>query len=127
MEIDQKTATIYGKKRLREIDRRIHFLTRRLDIAEPTDPSAHHGGEQVFGATVCYADESGMKQTITILGIDEADNTLNQVSWVSPVARALLRARLGDVVRLQTPVGIQEIEVLSVTYPAPGQAAGFDR
>lgn len=119
---------IYGKKRLREIDRRIHFLTRRLDIAEPTDPSAHHGGDQVFfGATVCYADESGMQKTITILGIDEADNTLNQVSWVSPVARALLRARLGDVVRLQTPVGTQEIEVLSVTYPAPGQAAGLDR
>lgn len=119
---------IYGKKRLREIDRRIHFLTRRLDIAEPTDPSAHHGGDQVFfGATVSYADESGMQKTITILGIDEADNTLNQVSWVSPVARALLRARLGDVVRLQTPVGTQEIEVLSVTYPAPGQAAGLDR
>ena len=111
---------IYGKKRLREIDRRIHFLTRRLDIAEPTDPSAHHGGDQVFfGATVCYAEESGVERTITILGIDEADNTLNQVSWISPVARALLKARVGDVVRLQTPVGVQEIEVLSVSYPAP--------
>jgi transcription elongation factor GreB len=112
---------IYGKKRLREIDRRIHFLTRRLDIAEPTDPSAHHGGDQVFfGATVCYVDESDVERTITILGIDEADNTLNQVSWVSPVARALLKARVGDVVRMQTPAGAQDIEVLSVSYPKPG-------
>lgn len=113
---------IYGKKRLREIDRRIHFLTRRLDIAEPTDPSAHHGGDQVFfGATVSYAEESGLERTITIMGIDEADNTLNQVSWISPVARALLKARVGDVVRLQMPGGVQDIEVLSVTYPAPSR------
>lgn len=111
---------IYGKKRLREIDRRIHFLTRRLDIALPTDPSAHHGGDQVFfGATVRYVDEADVERTVTILGIDEADNTLNQVSWISPVARALLKARVGDVVRMQTPAGAQEIEVLAVSYPAP--------
>ena len=112
---------LYGKKRLREIDRRIRFLTRRLEIAEVTDPSLHHGGEQIFfGATVHYADEEGVESTVTILGIDEAQSALGQVSWVSPVARALLKARVGDAVRLITPVGAREIEVLSVDYPAPG-------
>jgi len=111
---------LYGKKRLREIDRRIRFLTRRLELAEVTDPSAHHGGDQVFfGATVTYADESGVERTVTILGIDEADHLLHQVSWISPIARALLKARTGDVVKLATPAGTQEIEVLSVCYPAP--------
>ena len=111
---------LYGKKRLREIDRRIRFLTRRLEIAEVTDPSLHHGGEQIFfGATVHYADEEGVESTVTILGIDEAQSALGQVSWVSPVARALLKARVGDAVRLITPVGAREIEVLSVDYPAP--------
>jgi len=112
---------LYGKKRLREIDRRIRFLTRRLEIAEVTDPSLHHGGEQVFfGATVHYVDEDGVESTVTILGIDEAQSALGQVSWVSPVARALLKARVGDAVRLITPAGAREIEVLSVDYPAPG-------
>lgn len=111
---------IYGKKRLREIDRRIRFLTRRLEIAEVTDPSAHHGGDQVFfGATVTYADEAGQERTITIKGIDEADNAHGEVSWVSPVARTLLRARVGDVLSLPTPAGNVEIEVLAVRYPAP--------
>jgi transcription elongation factor GreB len=114
---------IYGKKRLREIDRRIRFLTRRLELAEVTDPSAHHGSDQVFfGATVCYADESGVERTVTILGIDEADSAQQQVSWVSPVARALLKAHAGDVLRLVTPAGAQDVEVLAVSYPAP--AAG---
>jgi transcription elongation factor GreB len=109
---------LYGKKRLREIDRRIRFLTRRLELAEVTDPSVHHGGDQVFfGATVTYADESGAERTVTILGIDEADHLLHQVSWISPIARALLKARTGDVVKLATPAGIQEIEVLEVRYP----------
>jgi transcription elongation factor GreB len=112
---------IYGKKRLREIDRRIHFLTRRLDIAEVSDPSVHHGSDQVFfGATVCYADESGLERTVTIMGIDEADSTQGQVSWISPIARALLKAHEGDVVRLQTPAGGQDVEVVSVRYPRPG-------
>ncbi|HXD40400.1 MAG TPA: transcription elongation factor GreB [Ramlibacter sp.] len=112
---------IYGKKRLREIDRRIRFLTRRLELAEVTDPSVHHGGEQVFfGATVTYADEAGQERTITILGIDEADSAHGQVSWISPIARALLKARVGDSVKLVTPLGVQEIEVLEVSYPAPG-------
>ena len=110
---------LYGKKRLREIDRRIRFLTKRLEIAEITDPSAHHGSDQVFfGATVTYADESGKERTVTILGIDEADSARGQVSWIAPIARALLKAREGDAVKLMTPAGVQEIEVLEVSYPA---------
>lgn len=111
---------IYGKKRLREIDRRIRFLTKRLEIAEVTDPAMHCGHDQVFfGATVTYADESGAERTITIMGIDEADSSQGQVSWISPIARALLKAREGDVVKLVTPLGAKEIEVLEVRYPAP--------
>ncbi|MDB5874259.1 MAG: greB, partial [Ramlibacter sp.] len=111
---------IYGKKRLREIDRRIRFLTKRLEIAEVTDPAVHQGRDQVFfGATVRYAHESGEDRTITIMGIDEADSAQGQVSWISPIARALLKARQGDVVKLVTPAGVQEIEVLEVRYPAP--------
>lgn len=114
---------IYGKKRLREIDRRIRFLTKRLEIAEVTDPAVHHGSDQVFfGATVTYADESGLERTVTIMGIDEADSAQGQVSWISPVARALLKAREGDVARLVTPAGAQEIEVLKVIYPAAASA-----
>ena len=111
---------LYGKKRLREIDRRIRFLTKRLEIAEVTDPATHHGSDQVFfGATVTYADEAGEERTITILGIDEADSAQAQVSWISPVARALLKTREGDVAKLITPAGVQEIEVIRVSYPAP--------
>ena len=110
----------YGKKRLREIDRRIRFLTKRLEIAEITDPSNHHGKDQVFfGATVTYVDEADVERTVTILGIDEADSLKAQVTWVSPIARALLKAREGDVVKLVTPVGGQEVEVVQVRYPAP--------
>ena len=110
----------YGKKRLREIDRRIRFLTKRLEIAEITDPSNHHGKDQVFfGATVTYVDESDVERTVTILGIDEADSLKAEVTWVSPIARALLKAREGDVVKLVTPVGVQEVEVVEVRYPAP--------
>lgn len=111
---------LYGKKRLREIDRRIRFLSKRLEAAEVTDPSIHHGSDQVFfGSTVRYADEEGEEREITILGIDEADSARSQVSWISPIARSLLRAREGDVVKLATPGGVKEIEVLSVRYPAP--------
>ncbi|MDO5653685.1 MAG: transcription elongation factor GreB [Brachymonas sp.] len=111
---------LYGKKRMREIDRRIRFLTRRLELAEVADPSAHHGSDQVFfGATVTYADEAGTENTITILGIDEVDNLQGQVSWIAPISRALLRSRVGDTVLLQTPAGVQEIEVVDVQYPAP--------
>ncbi|AEG94412.1 Candidate transcription elongation factor (Transcript cleavage factor) [Ramlibacter tataouinensis TTB310] len=115
---------LYGKKRLREIDRRIRFLTKRLEAAEVTDPSVHHGRDQVFfGATVRYADGAGQERTISIMGIDEADSRQGQVSWISPIARALLKAREGDVVKLVTPAGVQEIEVLEVSYPAPAPAA----
>ena len=111
---------LYGKKRLREIDRRIRFLTKRLEIAEVADPSLHHGSEQIFfGASVTYADASGAERTVTIKGIDEADNLAGEVSWISPIARALLRARVGDEVRLVTPKGEETIEVVEVAYPAP--------
>jgi transcription elongation factor GreB len=113
---------LYGKKRLREIDRRIRFLTKRLEIADITDPSVHHGSDQVFfGATVTYAESGGPERTITILGIDEADSARQQVSWISPIARALLKAREGDAVRLVTPAGVQDIDVILVTYPTPAQ------
>jgi transcription elongation factor GreB len=109
---------IYGKRRLREIDKRIRFLTKRLEIAEISDPSVHFGSDQVFfGATVTYEDESGLQRTVTILGIDEADNLKQQVSWVSPIARTLLRTQVGDVVRLSSPGGIQDIEIIRVSYP----------
>ncbi len=109
---------IYGKKRLREIDRRIRFLTKRLEIAVVTDPTVHFGSDQVFfGATVSYADGSGLERTVTILGIDEADSAQHQVSWISPIARTLLKARAGDVLRLVTPAGVEDIEVMGVHYP----------
>jgi transcription elongation factor GreB len=111
---------LYGKKRLREIDRRIRFLTKRLDIAEVADPSAHHGSDQVFfGATVTYANAKGEERSITIKGIDETDNLHGEVSWISPIARALLKAREGDEVKMQTPGGVETIEVVAVRYPAP--------
>jgi transcription elongation factor GreB len=111
---------LYGKKRLREIDRRIRFLTKRLDIAEVADPSAHHGSEQIFfGATVTYANEKGDERTITIKGIDETDNLAGEVSWISPIARALLKARVGDEVALMTPGGLEKLEIVEVQYPAP--------
>ena len=116
---------IYGKKRLREIDRRIRFLTKRLEIAEVTDPCVHLGRDQVFfGATVTYVEDSGVQRTVTILGIDEANSALGQVTWVSPIARTLLKAHLGDVLKLQTPAGPLEIEVLKVVYPSATVALG---
>jgi transcription elongation factor GreB len=109
----------YGKKRLREIDRRIRFLTKRLEIAEIIDPSVHHGNDQIFfGATVTYSDENGTDSTVTIRGIDEADSARGEVSWVSPIARTLLKARVGDLLKLVTPGGTKQIEVLDVRYPA---------
>lgn len=116
---------LYGKKRLREIDRRIRFLTKRLECAEVVDPSVHHGKDQVFfGATVTYAREDASEVTVTILGIDEADTANGQISWISPVARALLKAREGDEVRLLTPAGPQTLTILRVQYPAPTGSAG---
>lgn len=112
---------LYGKKRLREIDRRIRFLTKRLDIAEVVDPSVHHGTDQVFfGATVRYVHGVDEERTITIKGVDEADSAAGEVSWIAPMARALLGARVGDEVRVQTPAGVDEVEVLAVSYPSAG-------
>ncbi len=112
---------LYGKKRLREIDRRIRFLTKRLDIAEVADPSVHHGSDQVFfGATVTYVNQRDEERTITIKGIDEADSLRGEVSWVAPVARVLLKARVGDELQLMTPGGLEQIEVVEVHYPEPG-------
>ena len=113
---------LYGKKRLREIDRRIRFLTKRLEIAEVTDPSVHFGNAQIFfGATVTYADDAGVERTVTIKGIDEANSAQGEVSWISPIARTLLKAREGDELKLVMPDRVGDIEVLKVSYPAPRQ------
>ena len=113
---------LYGKKRLREIDRRIRFLTKRLDIAEVADPALHHGGDQVFfGATVTYVNQRDETRTVTIKGVDEVDNLNGEISWISPIARALLKARVGDEVQLMTPGGLEQIEVIDVRYPCPGR------
>lgn len=112
---------LYGKRRLREIDRRIRFLTKRLEIAQVTDASAHFGSDQVFfGATVTFEDAAtGREETVTILGIDEAQSALGQVSWISPIARALLKARVDDEVTLPTPAGPRQLIVTAVAYPPP--------
>ena len=111
---------LYGKKRLREIDRRIRFLTKRLDIAEIADPSLHFGNDQVFfGATVTYVNQRDEERTVTIKGIDEADSLQGEISWIAPIARALLKTRVGDEVQLITPGGLEQIEVIGVRYPAP--------
>ncbi|WP_394780765.1 transcription elongation factor GreB [Undibacterium sp.] len=109
---------IYGKRRLREIDRRIRFLTKRLDLAEVVDPRVHHGSDQIFfGATVRYENQHGEEKTITITGVDEFDPLKGKISWISPVARALTKARTGDTIVLQTPGGEDELYILDVTYP----------
>ena len=113
---------IYGKKRLREIDRRIHFLNKRLDSAEVVDPARRGDSDQIyFGATVTYAYVRGGREerNITIVGVDEVDTKRGQVSWLSPIARALLKKRSGDVVILATPAGEAEIEIIGVRYRAP--------
>ena len=113
---------IYGKKRLREIDRRIRFLVRRLDIAEVVDPEVRgddDNADQVFfGATVTIRDAAGATRTVAIVGIDEIDTTRGYISWISPMSRALLKAREGDVVTLHTPAGAEDLEVLGVRYQA---------
>jgi len=107
---------LYGKKRLREIDRRVRFLLKRLEIAEPVDPKLQKNREQVFfGATVTY-EHHGTERTVRIVGIDEARLEHGEVSWISPVARALMKAREGDVVELRTPHGPEQIEVIEIAY-----------
>ncbi len=108
---------LYGKKRLKEIDRRIRFLSKRLEAAEVVDPAQRTNFDQVFfGATVTYATRDDVEHTITIVGIDEADVDKGQVSWISPIARALLKARVGDTVDIRAPAGPETIEVVSIAY-----------
>ncbi|MCC6208551.1 MAG: transcription elongation factor GreB [Gammaproteobacteria bacterium] len=107
----------YNKKRLREIDRRARYLTKRLESAEVVDPQLQRGLEQVFfGATVTYARDDGSEHTVTLVGIDEADLEHGKINWQSPVAKALLKARVGDTVKLRTPSGQEIIEILSIGY-----------
>ena len=108
---------IYGKKRLRQIDSRIRFLSKRLEAAEVVDPARQENTEQIFfGATVSYTDGSGRDMTIQIVGVDEAEPSDGKISWISPVARALLKARAGDLVTLNTPAGRDELEIFAVRY-----------
>lgn len=110
---------IYGKKRLREIDRRIYFLNKRLDNAVVVDPATRGDSDQIyFGATVVYVDSTGEERTVTIVGMDEVDPARGYVSWISPVARALLKKSSGDTVMLHTPGGAQKIEIIDVRYEA---------
>jgi transcription elongation factor GreB len=110
---------IYGKKRLREVDRRIRFLSKRLEHAEVVDPATREGTDQVFfGATVTIADQDGSESTFAIVGIDEADAGRGRIAWISPMARALLKAREGDTVSVQTPDGRREVEIVEVRYVA---------
>jgi len=110
---------IYGKRRLRQVDSRIRFLTKRLENAEVVDPEAREATDQIFfSATVTYAREDGREETVSIVGVDETDLKKNHISWTSPVARALLKAREGDVVQLRTPSGVEELEILEVRYCA---------
>ncbi|MCE1239704.1 MAG: transcription elongation factor GreB [Azonexaceae bacterium] len=108
---------IYGKRRLREIDRRIRFLGKRLDIAEVVDPLRQGENDQIFfGATVTIGEPDGTENTYTIVGIDEADASRGRISWISPLARALIKAREGDSIRFQSPVGLRDIDILEVRY-----------
>lgn len=108
---------LYGKKRLREIDRRIRFLLKRLEIAEVVDPARQTNRAQVFfGARVTYVDERDREHRIRIVGIDEARSEQGDISWIAPVARALLKARVGDSVDVRTPSGLESIEVLAISY-----------
>ncbi len=110
---------IYGKRRLREIDRRIRFLTRRLDLAQVVDPVMREGTDQVFfGATVRVSDEQGVESLYQIVGVDETDGSRGRISWLSPLARALIKSREGDRVRFQSPGGWRYVDVITVEYSA---------
>ncbi|MFA4993723.1 MAG: transcription elongation factor GreB [Bdellovibrionales bacterium] len=108
---------IYGKKRLREIDRRIHYLTKKLETAEIVDPKQQKNRAQVFfGATVTYVRQDDGTHSVTLVGIDEAELSKGKISWISPIAKALLKARVGDAIEVRTPSGIDTIEILSICY-----------
>lgn len=106
----------YGKKRLREIDRRIRFLQRRMDIAEIVVPENQKGDRVLFGATVTVQDESGSNRIYKVVGIDETDAKVGKISWISPIGKALLQAKVGDAVLLQTPKGEEELEILKIEF-----------
>ena len=108
---------IYGKKRLREIDRRVRYLSKRLANAEVVDPAKRAKTDQVFfGATVTTANGDNKERTVKIVGVDEVDLAKGHVSWISPIAKALMRAHEGDVVNLRTPTGLEELEIVKVRY-----------
>jgi transcription elongation factor GreB len=109
---------IYGKKRLREIDRRIRYLSKRLESAVVVDPAEQKNTDQVFfGATVTYKRKNGEKLKVTVVGVDESEIAEGKISWLSPVAKALMKAYVGDVIELRTPSGPDAIEVLAIKYP----------
>jgi transcription elongation factor GreB len=108
---------IYGKRRLREVDRRMRFLRKRMEIAEAVDPARQKNRERVyFGAKVVYRNARGEKKTVRIVGIDEARSELNEVSWISPIAKALLKAGEGDIVEVRTPKGVERVEIIKISY-----------
>lgn len=108
---------IYGKKKLREIDRRLGYLTLRVENAQVVDPSMQQNRTQIyFGATVTYLQNNGKQMQVTIVGIDEADPSSNKISYLSPVAKALLKAAVGDIVTIKTPAGIDELAILEIIY-----------
>ncbi|MGO9719431.1 MAG: transcription elongation factor GreB [Methylocella sp.] len=108
---------IYGKRRLREIDRRMRFLRKRMEIAEVVDPARQKNRDRVFfGATVTYLNGHGEEKTVRIVGIDEARSELHEISWISPVGKALLKASEGECVEVRTPKGIERLEILKILY-----------
>ncbi len=109
---------IYGKRRLREIDRRMRFLTKRLEIAEVVDPTQQKSDRVVFGATVKVADENGKERVYKIVGIDETDAKVGKISWISPMGRALLKAKVGEAVTVKTPKGDEDLEILEIRFEA---------
>jgi transcription elongation factor GreB len=116
---------IYGKRRLREIDRRVRFLSKRLEIAEIVDPQLQKNRSQVFfGARVTFVNARDEELTVRIVGIDETRGEAGEIAWISPVARALLRVRVGDTVEVRTPAGTDQLEVLAIAYPPVGTSSG---
>lgn len=116
---------IYGKKRLREIDRRIRFLTKRLAIAEAVDPARQqHLDFVLFGATITYVDGEDIERTITLVGVDETDTEAGHVSWMSPIARAFWKRKVGDEITLRSPGGVQQLEILDIRYLIPSETGG---
>ena len=107
---------IYGKKRLREIDRRVRFLIRRLENSEVVNSAGRDSDQVFFGATVTVRSKDGTERKVTIVGLDEVDTSRGRVSWISPIAKALIKAREGDTVTLRTPGGVEELEIVAVEY-----------